>query len=140
MFNLKAQDTSILSDSGYEFDVVDAAGRTTEAKITVRGPDSPKVRAFTHKMMNQVNTAKAQLKRRGKDPEELTDQMREMYEDMGVESALVRIISWKGFADADGKEIPFTLENARPYMGEGFSWLQKQVIENSENISNFIKN
>ena len=54
---------------------------------------------------------------------------------MGAEAAAVRVISWKGLSE-DGKEVPFSNENALRVFKE-HSWIREQVLEQASNVFNF---
>jgi hypothetical protein len=59
----------------------------------------------------------------------------EELEDVGVDRAVVRIISWRGISE-DGEDIPFTKENAARILKE-HSWIKEAVFENSDELLNF---
>ena len=72
-----------------------------------------------------------QAKRKGKE----TDMSLEDAEALAVESAVVRVISWKGIAQ-DGKEVAFTKENATEIFVK-HSWIREQIMEQSGDLLNF---
>ncbi len=137
MFNIEAANTAVISETGYEFELLDQNGRPTEATVTVRGRDSEKARKALNKFLKDLNLMKAMLKKRGKDENDLDlDQV----EEMSAEMLAARIVTWKGLTGADGKEIPYAYDTAVKFLGKGFTWLREQVSENSDNLSNFTKN
>ena len=73
-----------------------------------------------------------QLKRKGKEVEFSLDEA----EEMAVDSASVRVISWRGLEE-DGKEIKPTEENIKRIMKE-LDWVRSQVLEESDIAANFI--
>lgn len=73
-----------------------------------------------------------QLKRKGKEVEFSLDEA----EEMAVDSASVRVITWRGLEE-DGKEIKPTEENIKRIMKE-LDWVRSQVLEESDIAANFI--
>ena len=70
-------------------------------------------------------------KRKGREDEMSLDEA----EDMAIETAITRIISWKGITDA-GVEVPFNKENAERILRE-HSWIREAVVEESDQLLNF---
>lgn len=73
-----------------------------------------------------------QLKRKGKEVEFSLDEA----EEMAVDSASIRVITWRGLEE-DGKEIKPTEENIKRIMKE-LDWVRSQVLEESDIAANFI--
>lgn len=138
-FNLSKNNLSTKAEAGYTFFVtIPETNERTEAKVTVRGAQSAKVRAYQRKKFNEMQLRENTLKNRGKQPDPMT---LEEAEELAVEAAIVRIISWDGFTEEDdkGKEVPvpFTEENARRILTE-HGWIREQILEESNLLTNFL--
>lgn len=120
------------AEEGFEFEVKLPDGSPTEFFVTVRGTQSPKVKGYSKRVFNQLQIKEQQAKRKGKE----TDFSLEEAEDMAVNSAVVRIVSWRGLEEA-GKEIPCTEENVKRIMRE-LDWVRSQVLEEADIAANFI--
>ena len=132
-FDLKANDLAAKAESGYEFELkVPGTFEDTGAFIKVRGEQSKTVKAFTRKKFEEYQRKVAAEKRRGKVNDDIS---LDEAEELAVESAVVRIISWKGIEE-DGKDVPFTKENAERILTE-HSWIREQVMEASNELTNF---
>ena len=132
MFDLSLNNLSVVSESGYEFEVINpTTGGGTGAFIKVRGDNSPAVKAFGRKKFMELQMKQKAAKRRGKEDDLDLDEA----EDLAVEAGVVRIISWKGLAE-DGKELPFTKENAERIL-KSHPWLREQVMNESADLGNF---
>ena len=59
----------------------------------------------------------------------------EDYEDMAVDRAIVRIISWRGIQE-NSQDVPFNRENAERILKE-HPWIREAVMEESDNLLNF---
>jgi hypothetical protein len=132
MFDLSKNNFAETAEAGYEFQLRLPTGDLTDAYITVRGDNSKTVKAFNRRKFTEMRQKQQIAKRRGRDEEEFTI---EEGEDLAVESAIVRIISWKNIAEK-GIEIPFTKENADRILRE-HPWIREQVMEESSLITNF---
>lgn len=133
MFDLSKNNLAEIAEAGYEFELkMPGSGEPTGAFVTVRGAQSKAVKAFARKLYNEFRMKEQAAKRRGKEVEDLT---LEEAEDLAAETAVVRIISWKGIAD-QGKEVPFTKENAIAILKE-HAWIREQVMEESDQLINF---
>lgn len=130
-FDIVKTNLAEIAEAGYEFEVKLPDGSPTDYFITVRGTQSPKVKAFSKKVFNQMQIKEQQAKRKGKD----VDFSLEDAEDMAVESAVVRIVSWKGLEE-DGKEIKHSEDNAKRIMRE-LDWVRAQVLEEADIAANF---
>lgn len=121
------------ADAGYEFEIkLPGTGDPTGAFITVRGEMSKTVKAYARQKFREFQLKEQQAKRRGKQTEDIT---LEEAEEMAVEAAVVRVISWKGITE-NGKEVQFTKENAERIFTE-HSWIREQVMEESNQLLNF---
>lgn len=132
MFDLSKNDFSKTAEAGYEFELKTPVGESTGAFITVRGELSPAVKNYGRKKYNEFKMKEQAAKRRGKEVEELT---LEEAEELAIESALVRVISWRGIAN-EGKEVPFTKEVASEIF-KNHPWIREQVMQESSELLNF---
>ena len=131
-FDIKLNNLSEKAETGYEFEVKLPNGTSTDFFITVRGTQSPKVKAYSKKVFNQMQIKEQQMKRKGREVEfNLEDA-----EDMAVESAAIRIVTWRGLEE-DGKEVKPTEENLKRIMREQ-DWIRSQVLDESDIAANFI--
>lgn len=122
----------IQADDG--FDLVlqhPITGDDLDGVIRVRGDKSRAVQQFSRKRITEMQKRERIQKGKGKD----TDLTIEDLEAMAVESAIVRVISWKNIKK-DGEELPFTKENAEVVFKE-YDWIRQQVMEASEELKNF---
>jgi len=120
------------AEAGFEFEVKLPDGSPTDFFITVRGTQSPKVKAYSKKVFNQLQIKEQQAKRKGKE----NDFSLEDAEDMAVASAAVRIVSWRGLLE-DGKVVEFNEDNANRIMRE-LDWVRSQVLDEADIAANFI--
>lgn len=120
------------AEEGFEFEVKLPDGSPTEFFITVRGSQAPKVKAYSKKVFNQMQLKDQQAKRKGKENEFSLEDA----ENMAVESASVRVITWRGLEE-DGKEIKCTEENVKRIMRE-LDWVRAQVLDEADIAANFI--
>lgn len=131
-FDIAKTNLAEKAEAGYTFKVKLPDGTPTDFEITVRGSQSPKVKAHSKKVFNQLQVKEQQAKRKGKEVEfNLEDA-----EDMAVESAVTRLVNWTGLEE-DGKVIKFTEENAKRIMRE-LDWVRAQVLEEADIAANFI--
>ena len=133
MFDLTKNDLSVAAEAGYEFELMLPTGEATGAFITVRGEQSPAVKAYGRKMFNLYQQKQKIAKRRGKEDDLDLDEA----EDMSVEAAYVRLIGWKGIAES-GKAVEFNADNAKRIL-KAHSWIREAVMEESTNLHNFRK-
>ena len=132
-FDLKANDVAAKGEAGYEFELkFPGTFEATGAFIKVRGELSKIVKAYSRRKFEEYQRKLAADKRRGKVNDDIS---LDEAEELAVESAVVRIISWKGIEE-DGKEVPFTKENAERILTE-HSWIREQVMEASNDLVNF---
>ena len=132
-FDIKLTNLSEKAEAGYEFEVQLPDGSSTDFYITVRGNQSPKIKKFSKDLFNKMQMKELQAKRRGKgeQPVDLDEAEATL-----IESAVARIVTWKGLED-DGKVVEPTQENIVRIMTE-LDWVRTQVLEESDNAANFI--
>lgn len=131
-FDIVKTNVAELAEAGYEFEVKLPDGSPTEFFVTVRGTHAPKVKNYSKKVFNQLQLKEQQAKRKNKE----TEFSLEEAEDMAVESAVVRLISWRGLEE-DGKEVKFSEETARRIMRD-LDWVRVQVLDEADIAANFI--
>lgn len=133
MFDLSKNNMAEAAEAGYEFELrIPGTNEPTGAFVTVRGSESKVVREYARKTYNAIRMREAALRKRGKEPEEMT---LEEAEEMAIESAVTRVISWRGIADG-GKEVAFTKEAASSIFKE-HPWIREQIMEESSQLLNF---
>ena len=133
MLDLKVQNLAEQSETGYEFELLYPGSKEkTGAFVKVRGAQSKTVRAYSRKKYNEYRVREQAAKRRGKEQEDIT---LDEAEDLAIESAIVRIIGWKGITEG-GVEVPFTKENAERVLRE-HSWIREEITLNSDELINF---
>ena len=122
----------IQADDGFELVLQHPiTGDDLDGVIRVRGDKSRAVQQFSRKRITEMQKRERIQKGKGKD----NDLTIEELEAMAVESAIVRVISWKNIKK-DGEELPFTKENAEVVFKE-YDWIRQQVMEASEELKNF---
>jgi len=133
-FDLTKNNLGEKAEAGYEFELLlPEVQEKTGAFITVRGVQSPKVKAYSRKVFSQMQSKEQMAKKRGKDVEPMT---LDEAEDMAIDAAFVRMISWKG-VEEKGKPVEFTEENVKRVLRE-HSWIREQVLSESDQLSNFM--
>ena len=132
-FDIKLTNLSEKAEAGYEFEVQLPDGSSTDFYITVRGNQSPKIKKFSKDLFNKMQMKELQAKRKGKgeQPVDLDEAEATL-----IESAVARIVTWKGLEDG-GKVVEPTQENVVRIMTE-LDWVRTQVLEESDNAANFI--
>ena len=134
-FDIKKHNPTDVAEAGFEFTVVLPDGTETDAKIKVRGSNSPKVKDFYRKAFNEMQIKESAAKRRGKEPEPMS---LDESEDFAVRSSAVRIISWSNIEE-DGKPVVFSKDEAERMM-KAYPFLRELVTKESEEITNFRHN
>ena len=134
-FDIKKHNPTDVAEAGFEFTVVLPDGTETDAKIKVRGSNSPKVKDFYRKAFNEMQIKESAAKRRGKEPEPMS---LDESEDFAVRSSAVRIISWSNIEE-DGKPVLFSKDEAERMM-KAYPFLRELVTKESEEITNFRHN
>ena len=132
-FDIKLNNLSEKAEAGYEFEVKLPDGASTDFFITVRGNQSPKMKKYSKDLFNKMQMEELRNKRKGKgeQPIDLDEAEATL-----IESAVARIVTWKGLED-DGKVVEPTQENIVRIMTE-LDWVRTQVLEESDNAANFI--
>ncbi len=132
MLDLKVQNVAEQSESGYEFELIyPTTQEKTGAFVKVRGSQSTKAKAHARKKYTEYRLREQMAKRKGKEEELTLDEA----EEMAIETAIVRVIAWRGITE-DGKEVPFTKENAERIFLE-HSWIREQISEAADQLLNF---
>lgn len=131
MLDLSKKDFTQAAEAGYEFELVLPTGEQSGAFVTIRGDESKTVKAYARRKYTEYQQREQAMKRRGKTSELTLEEA----EELAVEAAVVRLISWKGLGEA-GKELPFTVENATRILKE-HPWIRNQIVEESSQILNF---
>lgn len=132
MLDLKKTNVAEDAEVGYEFELIHpATGEGTGGFIKVRGEHSKVVQAFARRRLNEFQKREKMAKGKGKELEFTTEEL----ENMSVENAVNRIISWKGIG-SDGVEVPFSKDAATEILTE-HPWIRKVITEESESIINF---
>jgi hypothetical protein len=133
LLDLNKNNVSKLAESGFEFELLLPGSREpTGAFITVRGDSSPVIKAYARKKYSEYQMKMQAAKRRGKEVEDITP---EEAEDMSIESAIQRVIGWRGINES-GVDVEFNKENAARIFRE-HSWIKEQVFEEASNLLNF---
>lgn len=130
-FDIKKTNLVEIAEAGHEFEVTLPDGSPTDFYITVRGNLSPKIKRYSKALFNKMQQKELQAKRKGREDVIDLDEAEETL----IESATVRIVSWRGLEEG-GKELPYSEENARRLMKEQ-EWIRTQVIEEADNAANF---
>lgn len=129
-FDLSKKNLSEIAETGFEFELrLPGSGEKTGAFIKVRGDQSKIVKTYQRKKFDEMQ-ARQRSKRKN------DDITLEEAEDMAVESAVVRIISWKGIEEG-GKEVPFSKDAATRILTE-HSWIREAVQEVASEQVNFL--
>lgn len=132
-FDLAKHNYTEIAEVGYKFELkLPGTGEATGVFITIRGDQSKTVKAFGRKKYSEFKLREQQAKRRGKDVEDMTI---EEAEELSVESAVIRVISWSNITE-NSKEVQFTKENAERIFKD-YSWIKDAVMEESGQLLNF---
>lgn len=134
-FNIDAYDEVSACEQGYEFEAKTPSGTGTGFFITVRGSESKIIQDAIAKKINSERSKAFIAERSGK-----PQAVRQFEDDIeeGLDLTVLRIISWRGIVDKDGKEVPFTKEEGLRVLGK-FRSLASQITTESSELSNFIK-
>lgn len=131
MFDIQKQDFSKSAEAGYSFDLKLPTGASSGAKLTIIGDLSPAVKAFQRRKFQEYQQRQAIAKRKGRDDEIDLDEA----EDVNIESALVRLIGWKGVTE-NGVEVPFSKEKAAEVLRQ-HPWIRDAILVEAADVSNF---
>ena len=132
--DLAITNVAAAAESGYEFELLHpATGEGTGGFLTIRGENSRTVQQHARKVVTEMQKREKVAKGKGKDVDLTISEL----EDMAVERAVVRIISWKGIQE-NGEDIPFTKENAERILKD-HAWIREVLMEESSHWSNFLE-
>ena len=136
LFDLSQNNFATKAEAGYEFELLSPETfEGTGVFITVRGDQSPAVKAFGRRKFQEFQQKEAVAKRKGKEVESMT---LDEAEELAVENAVVRTIGWRGLGDK-GVEVPFSKDKAAEIYGtQGYEWIREAVIQESSNLRNFL--
>jgi hypothetical protein len=127
--SLESLDITKPSEIGFEFEYIsEANNKPTGVFFTVLGSNSNKVQEWTRKELNRRRQREAMNAKRGKDNVVLIEDD----EEFGVQSAVIRVVSWRGITEE------CTPANVRR-LCELNPEILGQIIKNSNELSNFIK-
>ena len=116
---------------GYSLELVHpATGDKLGGVITIRGDESKEVQNYNRKRFMELQ--KRERMNKGKN----NDYTLAEIEDIGIESATVRVMSWKNITK-DGIDLEFNKENAEMLFRD-YPWIRKQVMEAAEDLSLFL--
>ena len=116
---------------GYNLELVHpATGDKLGGVITIRGDESREVQSYNRKRFMELQ--KRERMNKGKSSDYSLDEI----ETIGVESATVRVMSWKNITK-DGIDLEFNKENAEMLFRD-YPWIRKQVMEAAEDLSLFL--
>jgi hypothetical protein len=130
--DLTKNNPAVLAEAGYTFTLCLPDGSETDAKLTVRGVNSPAVKNYSRKVYSEFKMKEQAAKRRGRDPEELS---LEDAEELAVNSAAVRLMGWSGLEE-NGKPIKFEKDEVARVLKE-FPFIREAVMLQSDDLMNF---
>ena len=130
--DLAKTNPSKLAEAGYTFTLCLPDGSETDAKLTVRGSNSPVVKQYARKVYQEFKVREQAAKRRGRDVEDLT---LDEAEDLAIESAAVRLIGWEGIAEGN-KDIAYSKDEALRVLRE-YPFIRESIMKESDEILNF---
>lgn len=131
-FDIFKTNVAQLAEDGYEFTVKLPDGSPTDWKIKVRGTNSPKVKAHSKSVFLRLQQEEQRAKRAKREVEFDLDKA----EDMAIEAAAIRVITWTGL-ESNGKEVEATEATVKELMRTQ-EWVRKQVLDEADNDANFI--
>jgi hypothetical protein len=127
-FDINKISFSTIAETGHEFQVCEPSGLPIEdVLITVRGELAPSVQHQQRLFIKRQEQASNKGNKNGLSTED--------FEQMAIDAAVGRVISWKGFV-ADGKPVECTPENVRMLLTKE-TWLRSQILEQSNDPTNF---
>ena len=130
-FDIVKDDFSKAAEVGYTFELKLPTGAGSGAFLTILGDNAPVVKQFGRRKFQEWQQRQATAKRKGKEEEFSLDEA----EETAVESALVRLVGWKGITE-DGKEVKFSKEKAREILTQ-HSFIREAIVEEAADITNF---
>ncbi len=131
-FDVKLMDFSVAAELGYEFELKLPTGSGSGAYLTVIGAQSPAVKQYSKRKFQEYQQRQQIAKRKGKEEDISLDEA----EELSIESALVRLVDWKGITE-EGKEVKFSKDKAREILKQ-HSWIREQIMEESDFVGNFV--
>ena len=133
MLDLKKSNYAEVAEAGFEFELkLPGTDEPSGAFVTVRGDNSKTVKAYSRKKYSEFRAREQMQKRRGKEADEMTI---DEAEDLSIEAAIVRVISWKGITEGS-TVVEFNKENATRIFRD-HPWIREQVMEVAQDILNF---
>ena len=133
-FDLSKNNFAEKAESGYEFElVIPEIQQHTGAFVTVLGIESKIVKNYNRKKFQEMQQREIMANKRKKELDPMT---LEEAEDLAIDAAFVRLISWKG-VEEDGKALVFNEENAKKVLRE-HSWIREQILTESGMLGNFM--
>lgn len=128
---LNSVNLAAMAAVGYALELVHpATGEKLGGIITIRGDESREVQSYNRKRFQELQ--KRERMNKGKN----NDYTLAEIEDIGVESAIVRVISWKNIKK-DGVDLEFNKENAEMVFRD-YPWIRNQVMEAAGNLTLFL--
>ena len=122
----------------HTFKLVLPNGEITDAEITVRSDNHPKVKEVARKLFLESEQRRAQQKRRGKKPDDaMTEEDLEYLEEVGLKRAVSRVESVKGLTEA-GKEVGKD-EQLIAVVLKKYDFVAEQVGEQAQDAANFCR-
>lgn len=136
LFNLGGSnlDTQTNSANAYEFEALDANGKPCGIYFSVLGAESDAVRKFQARVLKDTQVRQFKAQKTGKENVMTLDE----YEQLAIDSAECRTVGWRGVSLDGATELEFNRENVRDIF-KRFRLLREQVIEQSDDLGNFIK-
>ena len=132
MLDLAIVNLSAQAEAGYEFELEHpATGEGLGGFIKVRGDKSKKVQNHARKRITEMQKRDRVQRGKNKDTDLTIDEL----EDMAIESAIVRVISWRGITN-EGQELQFNEDTATQVFRD-HPWIREAVMEASEDLLNF---
>lgn len=130
-FDIKKNDPEVAAESGYTFALELPTGEVTDAKITIRGDNSKKVKEHGRRVYKEMEQQRVIAKRKGKEQDLSLEDLTEM----SIDAAVVRIIKIEGIEE-DGVTVESTPDNIRRLCTQ-YDFLRSQVLEQAANTFNF---
>lgn len=136
-FDLKKNNLADKAEAGYRFELtIPEVNTPTGAFVTVRGKEADVVKKYARKRFAEIQFKENAQRNRNRNGE--ASQMTiEEAEDLAVDTAYVRIISWEGFEE-DGEPLEFNEANGKKVLKD-HPWIRDQIITESDMLVNFIK-
>lgn len=122
----------------FSFKLVLPNGETSDAEITVRADNHPKVKEVGRKLFLEGEQRRQVQKRRGRKPDDaMTEEDLEYLEEVGLKRAVSLVESVKGIAVA-GKEIGSDSQLIAKMLQDQ-EWIADQIGVQSKDASNFCR-